>query len=48
MEWEENIEVELNIDELAGVALGINYSQGFDLNVVLHLIDVDDIAPPTV
>jgi hypothetical protein len=48
MEWEENIEVELSIDELVGVALGINYSHGFDLSVDLHSIDVDDIAPPTV
>ena len=26
---------------------GINYAQGFDLNVDLHSVDVDDIAPPT-
>ena len=31
------------------VALGINYAHGFDLNVDLHSIDVnDDIAPPIV
>jgi hypothetical protein len=32
------------------VALGINYTQleGFDLNVDLHSVDVDDVAPPTV
>jgi hypothetical protein len=29
-------------------ALGINHAQGFDLNVDLHSIDVDDVAPPTV
>jgi hypothetical protein len=27
--------------------LGINYAQGFDLNVGLRPIDVDDVAPPT-
>jgi hypothetical protein len=28
--------------------LGINYAQDFDLNVDLHSVDVDDVAPPTV
>jgi hypothetical protein len=28
--------------------LGINYAQGFDLNVDLHSINVDDVSPPTV
>ena len=36
MEGEEIIELKLNIDELVDVALGINYVQGFDLNVDLH------------
>ena len=27
--------------------LGINYIQGFDLNVDLYSVDVDDVAPPT-
>jgi hypothetical protein len=27
------------------VALGMNYAQGLDVNVVLHLVDVDDVAP---
>jgi hypothetical protein len=27
--------------------LGINHAQGFDLDVDLHSVDVDDIAPPT-
>ena len=48
MEGEEIPELELTIDELVDVALGINHAQGFDLNVHLHSIDVDDIAPPTV
>jgi len=48
MEGEEIIEVELNIDELLDVTLGINYAQGFDLNVDLHSVDVDDVAPPIV
>ena len=48
MEEEEITELELSIDELVDVALGINYAQGFDLNVDLHLVDVDDIAPPTI
>jgi hypothetical protein len=37
----------LSIDELVDAALGINHVQGFDLNVDLHLVDVDDVAPPT-
>ena len=48
MEGEEIIELELTIDELVDAALGINYAQGFDLNVDLHSVDVDDVAPPTV
>ena len=48
MEREEIIELELNIDELVDVALGINYAQGFDLNVDMHSVDVDDVAPPTI
>ena len=28
--------------------MGINYAQGFDLNIDLHSVDVDDVAPPTV
>jgi hypothetical protein len=47
MEREESTELELNIDELVDVALGINYAQGFDLNVDMHSINVDDIALPT-
>jgi hypothetical protein len=30
------------------VVLGLNYAQGFDLSVDLHLVDVDDVVPPTV
>ena len=48
MEGEEITELELYIDELVDVALGINYAQGFDLNVDHHSINVDDVAPPTV
>ena len=33
---------------MVDAALGINYAQGFDLNVDLHSIDVDDVAPPIV
>ena len=44
---EEKIELELSIDELVDVALGIN-AQGFNLNVNLHSLDVDDVTPPTV
>ena len=29
-------------------ALGINHAQGFDLNVDMHSIDVDDVAPPII
>ena len=48
MEGEEKTELELSIDELVDAALGINYAQGFDLNVDFHSVDVDDVAPPTV
>jgi hypothetical protein len=48
MEREEIIELELSIDELVDAALGINHAQGFDLNVDLHSIDVDDVTPPTI
>jgi hypothetical protein len=48
IEGEEIHELELNTDELVDVALGINYAQGFDLNIDLHSIDVNDVAPPTV
>jgi hypothetical protein len=48
MKGEEIIELELSTDELVDVALGINHAQGFDLNVDLHSIDVDDVAPPTI
>jgi hypothetical protein len=48
MEGEEKTELELSIDELVDAALGINYAQGFDLNVDFHSADVDDVAPPTV
>ena len=30
------------------VDLGTNYAQDFDLNIDLHSIDMDDVAPPTV
>ena len=48
MEGEEIIELELSIDELVDAALGVNHAQDFDLNVDLHSVDVDDVAPPTV
>jgi hypothetical protein len=48
MVGEEIIELELSIDELVDVALGINHAQGFDLNVDLHSVDVGDVAPPIV
>ena len=48
MEGEEITELELSIDDLADVALGIDYAQGFDLHVDLHSLDVDDVAPPTI
>jgi hypothetical protein len=28
--------------------LATNYAQDFDLNIDLHLVDVDDVAPPIV
>jgi hypothetical protein len=48
MEMKEIIELILNIDKLVDAALGIKHAQGFDLNVDLHSINVDDVAPPTV
>jgi hypothetical protein len=48
MEGEEITKLELSIDELVDAALGINYAQGFDLNVDLHSINVDNVAPPTI
>jgi len=48
MEGEEITELELSTDELVDAALGVNHAQDFDLNVDLHSVDVDDVAPPTV
>jgi hypothetical protein len=48
MEGEEITKLKLSIDELVDAALGINYAEGFDLNVDFHLVDVDDVALPTV
>ena len=45
MEGEEITELELSIDELVDAALGIKHAQGFDLNVDLHSIDLDDARP---
>ena len=48
MEREEITELELSSNELVDVSLGIYYVLGFDLDVHLHLVDVDDVAPPTI
>jgi hypothetical protein len=48
VEGEEITVLELSIDELLDAALGTDHAQGFDLNVDLHSIDVDDVAPLTV
>jgi hypothetical protein len=48
MEGEEITELELSTDELVNVVLRFNNAQGFDLNVHLHSVDEDDVAPPTV
>ena len=48
VEGEEITVLELSIDELLDAALGTDHAQGFDLNVDLHSIDVDDVAPPTI
>jgi hypothetical protein len=48
IEGDEITELELSIDELVDAALGINHAQGFDLNVDLHSVDVDDVASPIV
>jgi hypothetical protein len=46
-EGEEITKLELSIDELVDVALGINYARDFVLHIDLDSIDVDDVAPPT-
>jgi hypothetical protein len=48
MEGEETTKLELSTNELVGATLGINYAQGFDLNVNLHLVDMDDVTPPII
>ena len=48
MEGKDIPELGLNLNELVDVALGINHAQGFDLDVDLHLVDADDVAPPTI
>jgi hypothetical protein len=45
MQGEQINELELSTNDLVDVALGINYAQSFDLNVDLHSINVDDVAP---
>ena len=46
--WCYDTELELSIHELVHATLGINHAQGFDLNVNLHSVDVDHVAPPAV
>ena len=48
LQGEENVELELSTDELVDAILRTNSAQDFDLNVDLHLVDVDDVAPPTI
>ena len=38
----------MSIDELVDEALGTNFALDFDLNVDLHEVDVNDIAPPII
>ena len=38
----------MSTDELMDIALEIKYAQGFDLNVDLHSVDVDDVASRTI
>ena len=48
MEREYISELILSIDKLVDATLGIKHAQGFDLNVDLHSVDVDDVVPPTI
>ena len=48
MKGENITELEMSTDELVDISLGDNYAQGFDLKVDIHLIDVDDVALPTI
>ena len=41
-------ELELNIDESVDATLGTDSTQNSNFNVDLHLVDVDDVAPPTI
>jgi hypothetical protein len=34
-------------EEIPATLGKINYAQGFDRNVDMHSVDVDDVAPPT-
>ena len=38
----------MNIEDLVDATLGINYAQGFDLNVDLYSVDVNGVVPPIV
>ena len=48
MEGEEITKLNSSTNELVDVALGINHAQCFNLPFDLHLVDVNDVAPPTV
>ena len=48
MEADENTELELRTDKLVDVSLEINYAQDFYLNVDIHSIDLDEVAPLTI
>ena len=48
MKGEKNVELKFITNELVDATLGINYPQGFDLNVDLHSVDVDDVTSPTI
>ena len=48
MEGEKIVELNLSTYELVDAPLGIDYAQGFDRNVDMHSVDVDDVAPPAI
>jgi hypothetical protein len=45
-EGEKITKLELSTNELVDATLKINYAQGFDLDVDVHSVDVDDVPPP--
>jgi hypothetical protein len=48
MKGGKNTELQLSFDDVVVATSGINHIEGFYLNVDMHSVDVDNVAPPTV